>query len=105
MIKFRVHIHGKHFLVRVIRKRWFRPDELLSKPAGFYTTRFVQAPNANEALDEVLKNLRDELDRDERTTGESIMELVSIGEDEDGFDQYAPGAGYTFYWEDPALPE
>lgn len=100
MIKFRVDVHGKHFRVQLIKKRWLRREQLSSKLVGFYTTRFVEAANANEAIDKVFEKLRTELANDGRATEDSILELNEICEDDSGFDLYSPGGGYTFYTEE-----
>ena len=62
MIKFRVDVHGKHFRLHVIKKRWLRREEMSSKLVGLYATRFVEASNANEAIDKVFERLRTELE-------------------------------------------
>lgn len=63
---------------------------------GLATTRFVEAENANVAIDEVMKLVKNELNADNRTTHESTLELVEIREDAEAFDKFSPGEGFTF---------
>ena len=96
MSKFRVSVHGKNFQLGSVKKRFFR-NEFSRRSVGFYTTRFVEAETANEAIDTVFALLRLELESDGSVTRESSIELEEIREDEEGFDMHAPGEGYTFY--------
>ena len=97
MPKFRVEIHGSNFEIGVIKRRFLFWETLHRKPVGFYTTRFVERENANDAIAAVLEMLAAELEADGRNTTHSVLELVEIQEDDAAFDLYAPGAGFTFY--------
>ena len=97
MTKFRVPVHGRNYQILRMRKNGFLGREYSSVSVGFYTTRFIEAESANDALELVFALLKAELEADTRITKESIMELDEICEDESGYDNYAPGAGYTFY--------
>ena len=52
------------------------------------------------AIDQVFEALSLELQREGRTTENSILKLDGIQEDPNGFDLYAPGGGFTFYIHD-----
>ncbi len=97
MAKFKVSVHGKNYRIGEIRKRYFFRKEYVWRSVGFYTTRFIEAETANEAIEIVFALLRTELYNDGRQTDNSELELQEIQEDENGFDEYAPGGGYTFY--------
>jgi hypothetical protein len=98
MNKFKVSVHGKHFQINIISNRLFR-TKYSSRMVGFYTTRFVEAETANEAIEIVFALVMSDLEKDGRVTPESSLELEEIREDEEGFDVYAAGEGYTFYGE------
>jgi len=96
MHKFRVSVHGKHFEIDIITKRLFR-NRYSKRLVGFYTTRFVEAQTANQAIEIAFALLRSELTKYGTVTPEFLLELETIRGDEEGFDMYAPGHGFTFY--------
>ena len=102
MPKFRVSVHGKDYKIGIVQRRFLFRKKHVWKQAGFYTTRFVESDNANEAIFQVFETLQMELERDGRTTENSSLELEEIQEDDKGFELYAPGTGYTFYTGDEA---
>jgi hypothetical protein len=99
MPEFRVEIRGSNFEIGVIKRRFLFWKTLHQQKVGFYTTRFVERDNANDAIAAVLGILAAELEADGRSTTHSVMEVLEIQEDDDAFDLYAPGAGFTFYFD------
>ena len=99
MTKFRVIVRGENYEIGIGTGRLFW-KRFSSKMMGFYTTRFVEAESANRAIETVFNTLQRELERDGRTTAKSKLELEEIQVDEDGFNRYSPGCGYTFYQSD-----
>ncbi len=97
MTKFRVDVHGKNYSLDVMRKRFFFLRTFEKRAVGFYTTRFIEAETANDAIETVFSLLRSELCNAGRQTEHSNLELKAIQEDEVGFDRNAPGGGFTFY--------
>jgi selenophosphate synthetase-related protein len=95
MPKFVVQIGGENFRIRVVRRNWFR-DRYHWVNTGLSTTRFVEAETATEAIERVLEVVRKELTEMGRITEDSTLELESVREDDEAFDLYAPGKGFTF---------
>jgi hypothetical protein len=99
MPKFRVLIHGENYRIRRRRRKFLFFKQTVSTAAGFYTTRFVEAESADEAFEKVLKIVKIETETDGRATERSTLKAAEIEEDEEAFDLYAPGGGFTFYVE------
>ena len=95
MPKFAVRVGGENYRIGIVKRKWFR-DRYQWKNAGFSTTRFVEAETANEAIEKVFEVVRSELKEMGRTTKDSTLELEGVREDEEAFDLYAPGKGFTF---------
>jgi len=100
MPKFLVRVGGENYGVRVLTRHWFFLRKEVIKRSGFITTRFVEAENANKAIEEIMTIVRAELESSGRTTTESTIELMEVREDSDAFDEFAPGAGFTFSIDD-----
>lgn len=90
MKKYKVIIEGANFLVRVGTE---------TRKLGFFTTRFVEAQDEQEAENKTIDMLRVELEtlvQNDKSDSpmmfvEEIDELKSFGEFE------VPGAGFTWY--------
>ena len=96
MPKFAVRLSGTDCLIKVLRRRWLFLTKEQTVHAGMTTTRFVEADSANEATEIALKLVKLELQRDRRLTNSSSIEIEEIREDDEGFEMYAPGGGFTF---------
>lgn len=96
MPKFLVRVAGENYAIRVLTRHWFLFRKELVRNSGFDTTRFVEAENANLAIAEVMTIVQGELESSGRTTPESTIELVEVREDAEAFDEFSPGAGFTF---------
>lgn len=95
MPKFVVQIGGENFRIQVVQRKWFR-DRYEWRKAGLSTTRFIETETANEAIEGVLEIVRKELQEMGRITEDSTLELEGVREDDEAFDLYAPGKGFTF---------
>jgi hypothetical protein len=104
MIKFRVSVHGRNYQIGIMKRVRFVRKELSTNSVGFFTTRFVEAESATEAIEIVFSALTTDLEQEGRTTHDSVLDLEGICEDDAGFDEYAPGNGYTFYSQDDETP-
>ena len=77
------------------------PDLSTVEPVGFFTTRFVRALSPQEAAG----HAREMVDAELRPlllnqSSEPVdITVVEVREDPDGFEQYAPGWGFTWYTE------
>lgn len=100
MPKFLVRVSGENYSIKVVTRRLFFFKRKEVKRVGLTTTRFIEADNANLAIDGVMDRVRGELEAEGRTTPDSFLELVEIREDADAFDEFAPGTGYTFSLEE-----
>ena len=97
MPKFKVQLSGENIHVEFIERKWLFKKKIYSKKVGFYTTRFVETESSEAAIELVFNMVRKELKDDGRLTNETVIELEEIEEDEEAFDKYAPGKGYTFF--------
>lgn len=96
MKKYRVRTEGKNFIVKI--------DEIPEK-LGFFTTRFIEAENEQEAEKKALDLIRNELsgavlnDRSNPPVmfTEEVIELDSFG------DNLTPGSGFTWYSDDETI--
>jgi hypothetical protein len=61
MEKFRVSVHGKNFLFHTVKRNMLLYRKYQTELVGFYTTHFVEAETANDAIADVLEILRKEL--------------------------------------------
>ena len=92
--KYRVFVNGTNLLLRI--------DGVLGR-YGFYTTRYVEAPNGTSAAEKALTLIREELQDmvlNELTDKPSLdveetQHLVSFG------DAIVPGQGFSLYEEKP----
>jgi len=90
MALFKVLLHGKRFPGVILGK---------SHPIGFYTTRFVQAPNEQEAEIAALATLRAapelQIAPEHRTPDAKVFveELTEVP----ASTEQRPNAGFTFY--------
>lgn len=94
-IKFAVVFHGQRFLMDTLERRfyfWRRETKVL---VSFYTTRFILADDANEALLQAKAIIESEIaDRFERSD-DSVIEVDHIWISES--DYSGTGEGFTFY--------
>ena len=97
MPQFMVRISGENIKVRFTKRVWLFWTRDQVRDAGFVTTRFVESESANEAIEFVIDKITKELNAEKMTTENTVLELDKIKEDEDAFDLYAPGKGFTFY--------
>lgn len=100
MPKFKVLLHGQNYEMRVQEKSFLFRNQSVWKIVGFYTTRFIESNSMNEAAEEIIKTIRAELNKTCRANVNSTLEISKIQEDEDAYNLYAPGKGFTFYSED-----
>lgn len=100
MPKFTVRVHGQHYKGQFEKRDWLFRRRPVMKWAGFYTTRFIETDSADQAVEQILEIIGAEVGSHFEITETSQFELLSIEEDDEAFDLYAPGAGYTFYTED-----
>jgi len=91
--KYKILIEGRHFLVRI---------EDPPHKFGFFTTRFVEAPNTAEAERIALHLIGEEL-KDMVLNSPQNPPMISVVESEEvsSFRDYSvPGAGFTWFPED-----
>lgn len=101
MPKFKVILHGTHFMLRMKEKRFGLLSREISREVGLYTTGFVEAADEDEAIASVFRMVDEELPENAvSTTERSTLEVDRIIVDEEGFDLHAPGGGFTFYMGD-----
>ena len=100
MPKFKVYVHGKDYEIQEEKRKFFLMKEITWKPINFYATRFVDCESANEAIEQTFDIVNKEIAGIGRATSKSKLELKEIQEDDELFDIYAPGKGFTFYRED-----
>ena len=103
MPKFKVRIVGRNYRIGSAKRTLFLKRQTEWKTAGFYTTRFIETDTANTAISEVMTLLEMELESDGRKTAEGTMELDEIEVNEEAYDLYAPGSGYTFFVDDETV--
>lgn len=98
MPKFAILIHGSNYEMENREPYfYFWKKSLGMQRVGFYTTRFIDAPTANEAIELALRMVKKETETLGIVTAESAIEIDSIQEDDAAFDQNAPGKGFAFY--------
>ena len=101
MPKFKVVIHGARYMLRTTEKRFVLFSREILKERGFYTTRFVECENEDDAASLVFRMIETDFHNSGiSSTDKSVLELEKIVVDDEGFDRYAPGAGFTFYSDD-----
>jgi hypothetical protein len=66
---------------------------------GFYTTRFVESGSAEQAIEDAIRMVRDELSRIVINPTDVLgsISVDAVWEDELAFDEHAPGAGFSWY--------
>ena len=99
MPKYKVVAHGTNFRIEY-RESGLLRSRLRWKETGFYATRFVEESDDDAARTSALALLTEELSQRKMYTDSSSIEIVKVIEDTSGFDQYAPGGGFTFYSDD-----
>jgi hypothetical protein len=102
MPKFAVLLHGRGCRIEVDQGRWVRRKPKI-QTMGFYTTRFVDCSSAEEAVSKTTEMVREELRNSSIDPPEISVE--SVLEDEAGYDQFAPGGGFTWYKQERAASE
>jgi hypothetical protein len=101
MPKFRVVVHGGGYRLLKTEKRFGLIPVRVWREGGFYATRFVEAPNEEEAIIGAFRIVEGELPENTiDTAGSSALEVDKVVIDPTGFDRYAPGYGFTFYTDD-----
>ena len=100
MPKFSVELHGQHYKMQFEKRDWLFRRRPVMKWVGFYTTRFIEAESEKEAAEQAIERVSAEVGSRAEITEGSRIELSSVEEDEEGFDLYAPGGGFTFYTEE-----
>ena len=90
MKKYKVRVQGTNFLIRVDTE----PTKL-----GFFTTRFVEAQDEQEAENRRIDSLRVELkELVENDKSDSPMMFVEEIEELESFGEFrVPGTGFTWY--------
>lgn len=92
MKKYRVFLHGKNFLIRFDGRK---------QVVGFYTTRFVEAENPEEAENKAVQLIREDRKLQKVVLNDKSdppMIFVEEIEEKVSFDGVKlPGTGYTFY--------
>jgi len=99
MPKFSVKLHGEHYQIKVEKRDFFFRKRSEQKNVGFYTTRFIESESANEAIEITLKLVEREIEEVANSTLRSSLTINEIQEDEEAFNSYAPGGGFSFYVE------
>lgn len=99
MPKFRVLIHGENCLIQSGKRKFLFFKQTVLAEAGFYTTRFVEAGSADEAIEKAFEIVKIEMEAKSCATERSTLKVEEIQEDEEAFDLHAPGGGFTFYIE------
>lgn len=100
MPKFAVSLHGTGCRVEVTKRRWGLLRQTTIRPAGFYTTRFVEAATSDEAAARAIAVVQEELKDLNHSDSPASITAEGVREDEEGFFRYAPGSGFTWYLED-----
>ena len=100
MYKFIISIHGMHYKIKTRKRIFLFRKQTVIQNVGFYATRFVQAESANTARETVFEIIRNELKNVAEKTDNSLLELSKIQENDEAYDLYAPGEGFTFYLEE-----
>lgn len=100
MRKFLVRVVGKNFRVLVQERKWFFGKKSCWRQVDFLTTIFIETESANSAIKQVTDALMTELEKEDRTTNDSIIELEEVRVDDKAYDLYAPGSGFTFFFKD-----
>jgi len=100
-IKFRVLLAGDGFYLVTEERRWLRRRRVVSR-CGFFTTRWVEAATTVEAAEVakamVLEELKDRSDFIANGPDQPwTVTVEEVTEDEAGFDEFGPGAGFTWY--------
>lgn len=97
MPKFLIRIRGRNIKIGIAERKWLFWTRLSIRDANFLTTRFVEAETANEAIESVKDIVNEELQIEGWATAETVLDLEKVQVDEEAFDTYAPGGGFTFY--------
>ena len=94
MTKCKVRLNGEAFEAEIASGQDNRPVTV----TGFFTTKFVQATTKQDAVNRAIKLVEEELTlRPEcRRLRQSKIVEVAVAEDPQGFDEYAPGGGFTW---------
>jgi hypothetical protein len=100
MPKFLIKLHGEHYKIEVEKKDFFFRKRSDWKNVGFYTTRFIESETAGEAIEKALELVEKELVEIADSTENSSLILEQIQEDDEAYNLYAPGSGFSFYAED-----
>ena len=97
MLKFVIKLQGENYEIEVKKKRWFFFHTTIWKRVGFYTTRFVAANTANEAIEQAFTSIKNEITEIGRQTDKSNLILLQIEENEELYNQFESNSGFTFY--------
>jgi hypothetical protein len=94
MPKYVVRLEGEGCRIRIRRE-----DGTVSATSGFFTTRFVEAAEPEEAQRQAFALIWNELTGIdvEGSLDMCLLSVDEIREDPQAFDEYAPGSGFTWY--------
>jgi hypothetical protein len=99
-MKFVIRLKGENYGMERIKRDWLLRKRICQSVVGFYTTRFVEADNANLAIEKATRIVSRELEGVVAFREDSTFEIESVEENSRLFDQYAPGRGFTFFVDD-----
>ena len=97
MPKFVIRLHGTGCRIRTTRRRWLLFRESVIQSVGFYTTRFIEAPQEQKAITEAISLAQEQLKNNDIVEMPRIIEVDEIYIDEEAYDSFAPGNGFTWY--------
>ena len=104
MSKYAVSLHGTGCRIEVTERRFGLLSRTVLRPAGFYTTRFVEAATREEAAAAAVGLVLDEVKELNRSGTPPAVTAEEVREDPEGYARHAPGSGFTWYLQDDIGP-
>jgi hypothetical protein len=99
MPKYTVSLHGTGCRIEVTERRFGLIRHTVLRPAGFYTTRFVEAATPEEAEAAAVTTVLDEVKGIDRSGSTPTVIAEEVREDAEGYARHAPGSGFSWYLE------
>ncbi len=100
MPKFAVHLHGTGCWFGLEERRLGKWEQTVPRAHGFYTVRFVEAASEEEAAAIAVEMVQAEVKSMYLDGYPRSIEVEEVLEDPKRFAEFAPGVGFTWYWEE-----
>lgn len=98
LLHFAIGFHGQRFNLLMSERRWLFWTRTFVAEVGFYTTRFVLANDANEAIRVATEILANEVESRFEHSPDSVLNVDEVVVRNDEYTGH--GHGFTFYGSD-----